>query len=248
LYSDDAGETWHEIHRARGKLFGFALSPDGSELLIGYGDPVEALREVDPDALGIYRASAASGHVFTKIHAGPISCLRWTANGVYACTSQREHGFALGFAPAPDFTLATADPLTPLLRLTDVSGPLECPACSTGSVCRSSWPDNCAVFGQCDAGVAAGGAAGADCDAGSGTGGLGGNGGTSAGRGGSAGSGPAGPPDSGASPPASNESEAACGCRAAGSRRGAAVAALLAICAAVVRRRRALGAEWALRA
>ena len=39
LYSGDGGATWTEVFRSRAKLFGFALSPDGSEVLIGYGDP-----------------------------------------------------------------------------------------------------------------------------------------------------------------------------------------------------------------
>jgi MYXO-CTERM domain-containing protein len=225
LYSDDGGTTFREIHRAAGKLFGFALSPDASELVIGYGDPVESTRLVDPEALGIYRASTAD-HVFTKIFEGPVSCLSWTENGVYVCTSQRERGFALGIAPNADFDLAVSEPLTPLLDLLDVRGPLDCPACSTGAVCRGRWPDNCTVFGNCDAGAAAvGGGGGTDCSSG-GSAGAGGSGN------GAAGSGASG------SGPEQSDGESSCGCRAAGAPAGAGALGALVLAASALARRR----------
>lgn len=154
LYSDDGGESFREILRGAGKLFGFALSPDGGEVLAGYGDPVEASRLVDPAALGIFRASTDE-HVFSRIFAGAVSCLTWSATGVYACTSQAELGFALGFAERPDFDVTDPEPFAPLLDLAQVNGPLDCPPGSSGAVCQAAWPDNCAVFGNCDAGVPA---------------------------------------------------------------------------------------------
>jgi len=194
FYSYDGGETFVEIHRAAGKLYGFTLSPDGSEVLVGYGDPVEASRLVDPSVLGIYRASAAD-HAFSKIFAGPVSCLTWSPTGVYACTSQAELGHALGFTERPDFDLTNPDPFTPLLDLAAVNGPLDCPACSSGAVCQAAWADSCAVFGNCDAGVpAVGGAGPTACNAGAG------------GEGGGDDGVPATPP------PASDPS---CGCRTA---------------------------------
>ena len=225
FYSDDGGTTFREIHRAAGKLFGFALSPDASELVIGYGDPVESTRLVDPEALGIYRASTAD-HVFTKIFEGPVSCLSWTENGVYVCTSQQERGFALGVAPNADFDLAASEPLTPLLDLRDVRGPLDCPACASGAVCRGRWPENCVVFGNCDAGAAAvGGGAGTDCSSGG-----------SAGAGGS-GSGAAGSGASGSAPkPGGGESS--CGCRAAGAPAGVGALGTLALLSWVLAQRR----------
>jgi hypothetical protein len=234
VYSSDGGGSWHEIHRAAGKIFGFALAPDGTELLIGYGDPVEPARLVDPAALGIYRASAAGGYAFTKIFDGPVSCLSWTMTGVYACASQQVHGFALGFAAAADFDLTTAQPFTPLLRLPEVAGALECPACSRGAICGERWLDNCAVFGACDAGAAgSGGSAGASCpDAGmAGQFGLGGAAG---------GDGSAGKPGSGGT--SSSDGGSDCGCRIAGAQRGSESGALLCLTlASFVRRRRVRG-------
>ncbi len=212
FYSDDGGQSFREIHRAIGKLFGFALSPDAATVLVGYGDPVDSAAPVDPAELGIYRAST-SDHAFTKIFDGPVSCLSWTENGVYACTSQAERGFALGFAETANFDLDTQNPLTPLLDLTKVSGPLDCPASSPGAVCTEDWPTNCAVLAACDAG----------------TGGSGGSGGSGSGASGA-----------GASTE-SEESESSCGCRAAGERASAgSFAALVVAMLSLVRRRRSM--------
>lgn len=150
-YSEDGGATFRELHRAEGKLFGFALSPDGAQVLIAYGDPVSPARVVDRAVLGIYRAST-SDHVFHKIFDGPVSCLTWTARGVYACTSQAERGFALGFRPEPDFELETGEPFEPLLDLREVRGPLACPACSSAAPCRALWSESCLLLGSCEAG------------------------------------------------------------------------------------------------
>jgi len=180
LYSSNGGQTWTEIYQAAAKLFGFALSPDGATVLIGYGDPVDGGgRVVNPDVTGIYR-SATTGGVFnfTQTYAGSVTCLTWTARGVYVCTSQDEKKFALGFAAQPDFTLSNANPLTPLLRLQDVRQPLQCPACTSGAACAADWASVCTIFAGCpDGGSGAPGTGGAqDCD-----GSAGSSGGTSAG-------------------------------------------------------------------
>jgi hypothetical protein len=216
FYSDDGGVSFRELHRAAGKLLGFALSRDASELVIGYGDPVDSTRLVDPSALGLYRASTRD-HVFTKIYDGSVSCLTWTHNGLYACTSQAERGFALGFADNADFDLASAEPFTPLLDLETVSGPLECPEGSSAAVCRESWPATCALFESCDAGVAG--------SSGSGTG----SGGTSAGSRASGASGAAS---------SSSKADSSCGCRSAGATKstGALIAALFAAASLAFRR------------
>ncbi len=216
LYSEDGGRNWREIHRARAKLFGFALSPDASEVLLGYGDPVSPLGAVDPAALGLYRG-ASTGN-FTKVFEGPVSCVSLTATGVYACISQLERGFALGFSPTAN--LASVDPFTPLLRLSDVKGPLACPACSSAAACSASWADDCATFGRCDAGAppAPADAGCSDGDAGTdaGAGGTAGRGaaGTGALPDASAGGGTAGARDGGVAPTAAPESS--CGCRTPG--------------------------------
>jgi hypothetical protein len=202
LYSDDGGRSFLELYRAGAKLFGFALSPDGSQVLIGYGDPVEPSRAVDASAVGIYRADAG-GYEFSKIYDGPVSCLTWTAASLYACTSQVERGFAVGVAPDADFELGDPEPFSPLLDLTQVAGPFECPACTTSGVCAATWSETCAMFGSCE--TSAGSAASdEECVAGAPAQGF-------AGTGGAAGDTSAGGEGSKSEPPAS--AEGACGCR-----------------------------------
>jgi hypothetical protein len=136
--TSDAGENFREILRLHAKLLGFAASPDGSTVLAGYGDTVTTNMSVNFDDFGIYKASTTD-YTFERILDKTITCLRWTANGVYACiahlTDVPSPDLALGFAPNADFTLADANPLAPLLDTKLVKGPLAC----TGAVCAETW-------------------------------------------------------------------------------------------------------------
>ncbi|HKY38255.1 MAG TPA: hypothetical protein VJN18_20070 [Polyangiaceae bacterium] len=168
LYSDDGGESFVELLREGGKLFGFTFSPDGSELLVSYGDPVEAggLRSTDEEALGIYRAPKGSSR-FERRYAGSVGCLTWTGEGIYACTLEADTGFSLGLFRETDFDLNATAELEALLRLEDVLGPIECEACRTGDICRDYWYAACSGWGRADCEVlrssecSAAGAAGA---------------------------------------------------------------------------------------
>jgi hypothetical protein len=141
LYSADGGKSWREVFKKGGKLFGFAISPDASTVVIGLGDPLQAGgRSTEPEDLGVYKASMTD-LVFQKIYAGMISCLRWTSTGLYVCHAENggakvpADDFELGFARNADFTLTTPNPLTVLLKLADVRGP---PSCLT-TACGASW-------------------------------------------------------------------------------------------------------------
>ena len=57
IYSPDGGETWHQIFEARADVLGFALSPDGSRVLLGLGNPRLSTRPVAFGMLGLYAAS-----------------------------------------------------------------------------------------------------------------------------------------------------------------------------------------------
>ena len=151
LYSDDGGRHFTELLRKPGKLFGFTFSPDRTELLLGYGDPVEAGggRLTDANALGIYRAPKGS-NAFEKRYAGSVGCLTWTEQGLYVCTLEADTGFSLGFTPNTDFDLAKPADLQPVLRLRDVLGPLDCAADTSGSICRNYWESTCQSWGRTD--------------------------------------------------------------------------------------------------
>ena len=146
LYSEDGGNAWTEIHRVEAKALGFALSPDGSELLIGYGD--DGVFAVDEAAMGVY-ASATERFAFTRRLDGSITCLSWTDTGIYVCTPQSKAGRELAFAPRTNFGPNGAD-LEPLLRLPEVRGPLACCDAKVAGVCRDSWQAACLVFQACE--------------------------------------------------------------------------------------------------
>lgn len=141
LQSNDGGKTWTERLRKNAKLLGFALSPDGTAVLAGYGDPVQAGgRTTNSDDFGIWRAAAAPGSQFQRIYAAAISCLRWTGQGLYACMVQNHPdvpspGMSVGFSPNVDFTMTTANPFTSLLDVKKVKGPLGC----TAATCTNAW-------------------------------------------------------------------------------------------------------------
>lgn len=151
VYSDDGGASFVELMRAAGKLFGFAFSPDGDELLLGYGDPLEpgGIRFTKPDALGMYGARKGTS-AFEKRYAGSVSCLTWSERGIYACTHESETGFSLGAIADTTFDLAAPAVLEPLLVLADVVGPVECPACSAAGVCPNYWYSTCQGWGRAD--------------------------------------------------------------------------------------------------
>jgi MYXO-CTERM domain-containing protein len=158
LVTTNAGGDWGEALHRQAMLLGFALSPDGSTVLAGYGDSILAGISTNPDDLGIYKAST-SDLVFQQIMNATVTCLRWTPRGVYACTVQDTvqvptPGMSVGFSADANFTLATANPLTPLLDLRQVQGPLGCAA----ATCSDSW-----TTGGTDAGVAVCQQLGASC-------------------------------------------------------------------------------------
>lgn len=154
----------------RGKLLGFALSPDGDHVLLGVGDPQDPGFSVDPRLVGLYSGTTADLLAtepgssfppagFQRVHSAPVSCITWTVSGIYVCTSQSQKGFALGFAP--DLASLENDELTPLLDVTQIVGPLACPAETTTSSCGPEWEATCEELGACGNEPGAGGAAGA---------------------------------------------------------------------------------------
>ena len=128
--TDDAGMTFREVLRKGGKLFGFALSPDTRTVLAGYGDPVQATRNVYPEELGIHRASTAD-HAFTLAINSAVSCLTWNGSGLYACFDELVGLSGDGSVPP------MISGFTPVLAYADVRGPLAC----NGAVCLADWQD-----------------------------------------------------------------------------------------------------------
>jgi hypothetical protein len=138
-------------------LLGFALSPDGHTLLVGYGDPVLYSYQVLKEDVGIYRIdtttldgiSGDAGAPFEKISDASSTCLRWVGDSVFGCFTQDQMGFEVGQVPASDAQTAAALCFNPVLDLTKVS-PLQCSADSTAAVCDTDingWPSVCSLLG-----------------------------------------------------------------------------------------------------
>ncbi len=152
LRSTDAGVSWNVLMQQPAALLAFAISPDAQRMMVGYGDRMEPGYFSEPLALGIYRAPLEQQPSFEKVLDGSVSCLSWTASGLYVCLAEQQPDvpspFAVGFAATTDFTLADEAPLTPLLRYADVQGPASCAEPS----CPDNWPVTCAIIGaNCEA-------------------------------------------------------------------------------------------------
>jgi photosystem II stability/assembly factor-like uncharacterized protein len=150
LFTDDAGKTWHELFRARAKLLGFALSPDASTVLLGYGDPIKDVQNVDhvdTSVTGLY-SSKLGAFSFQRISDTAVSCLAWSSSGVYQCLSGQ--GAALQFSPSG--LPSDGGAFQTLLSLDQVKGPVT--GCTRGQdVCTLAWRLACVNFGACSGGA-----------------------------------------------------------------------------------------------
>jgi photosystem II stability/assembly factor-like uncharacterized protein len=119
LVTRDGGTTFEEQF-AGGPMLGFALSADGAEIFLGGLE----------DGLWVSPRGPAS---FLQRSTLPIQCLASRGDTLYACSND-VGGFALG---------ASRDGgrnFEPMLRLSEVRGPLACPDGSSASVCGALWP------------------------------------------------------------------------------------------------------------
>jgi MYXO-CTERM domain-containing protein len=165
LYTSDGGKTWTEILHAGGpadsspgaKLFGFALSPDGSTVLAGYGDPVDGSRLVEPMWFGVYKSSSDGKYSFGADPANPtpmlgvepISCITWTANGIYVCMSPQGESSFVAFAKQPMF--ASRKDMTVLMTLSETKA--APPSCAGRAATTCDWAMACPLLNACDGGA-----------------------------------------------------------------------------------------------
>jgi hypothetical protein len=118
--SGDGGEHFSVVARTERAMFGFALSPDGTQ--VAYGGPFD----------GLYVGPSA-GDSFTKVSALGVRCLKWRANGLYACASQPGDAFTLGLSPGAD---GVFEPLYDART----TCPEACPAGgSFAAACEATW-------------------------------------------------------------------------------------------------------------
>lgn len=146
LYSNDGGTTWQEIHRSYAQMLGFALSPDASRVLIGYGDTGPGFASL-PGPLGVFESSTAQ-FSFNRIYGGPVNCISWTATGIYLCSNEALNGFELAFARDSDLH-AVGGCFVPILHRNEVRGPLDCAPGTSGTKCDADWPTSCQTLDAC---------------------------------------------------------------------------------------------------
>ncbi len=122
--SQDGGTTWQLAFQApKGKLVGFALSPDGKQVVVGATMP----------SPGMWRASTADLH-FTQLNTLSTSCLKWLDNGLYVCADEVLDDMTIGVS-TDDGTHFTA--VHHRAELTQ----LDCPETSrTAVLCGKLWP------------------------------------------------------------------------------------------------------------
>ncbi|MET0592264.1 MAG: hypothetical protein ABW133_06170 [Polyangiaceae bacterium] len=182
LYSKDGGKTWTELLRPIGldgpgaKLYGFALSPDGNTVLAGYGDPVDGSgRTCDRTLTGVYKSSGADysfGANPMPIYSDLVSCLTWTAKGIYVCATPDGAWPRISFAS--DISKLNSAGLTKIMDGDKFSG--QPPCCAGRSVNACDWGDYCNRFGGCADGSIPATQPDASCPADAGGGGAGGSG------------------------------------------------------------------------
>jgi photosystem II stability/assembly factor-like uncharacterized protein len=124
LLSENGGTTWREILSGDAPMLGFALSPDASEVLVGFGDDGDPRRPlVAPEsAFGIWRA-ATSDFDFQRVYDRKVGCLYWTANDIYVCSRLDDAGFDLGL-----FNNTCPATIRPLFNKRRMTGILACAA------------------------------------------------------------------------------------------------------------------------
>jgi hypothetical protein len=145
LYSDDAGDSFREVFRAPADMLGFALSPDGTRVYLGLGDPREPdnRRPFDPGALGLYEATVPE-FSFSRVFEGQIGCLTYSGETLFACGAHFSNGFEVGASTDRGRSFG------PLLDFGGIAGPLACPASSrVSSACAAAWPVVCDPVGVC---------------------------------------------------------------------------------------------------
>lgn len=128
VVTSDGGQTFKEIFSTTSDLLGFALSPDGKQVVVG--------TTVD----GILRASTTD-HVFTKVSSVQSRCLTWTNAGIYSCANEFVDGYTLGFSTDQGKTF------TGIYKLPQMC-PLACPeGAPSTAACASTWPALAATLG-----------------------------------------------------------------------------------------------------
>ena len=172
LVSSDKGASFAMLATTTMGMLGLAVSPDGTQL--AYGGPADGL-QVGP--------SDGSGE-FTRVSDLRVRCLRWNADGLYACGTEPSDPFSVGLSTdhgvsfQPVYAMAETCPqacadgtsfaLTCEAPWTGVGPAIK----ASGETCSVPWarPQPLPDAGSAGAGTRDAGGAGMDMDGGMDTG------------------------------------------------------------------------------
>jgi hypothetical protein len=120
--SDDKGASFRMLAETQRGMFGFALSPDGTEL--AYGGPMD----------GLFVGPSDGSAPFQKVSGLGVRCLRWPAAGaLYVCGTEPRDPFSLGVSRDKGASFEA------LYRMV-ATCPAECPEGSAfAGACQEAW-------------------------------------------------------------------------------------------------------------
>jgi hypothetical protein len=122
LQTRDGGQTFGTPLETALPSQGFALSPDGSTIVVS--NPFEATF-----------VGARDGFEFERVRCGGASCLGFAEQDLLGCGSEGIDGFAIGVSHDRGASFSR------LLALSCVPGPVGCPEDSgVGESCPAAWP------------------------------------------------------------------------------------------------------------
>jgi photosystem II stability/assembly factor-like uncharacterized protein len=121
LISSDAGESFEMVGATAQGMLGFALSPDGTEL--AYGGPFD----------GLFVGPSDGSAPIEKVSDLRVRCLRWNADGLYACGLEPQDPFSVGLSTDKGASFQ------PIYKMADTC-PQECAdATSFAAACQQPW-------------------------------------------------------------------------------------------------------------
>lgn len=115
----DGGRTFQDVFTGTDQLFGFAISPDGTE--VAFGGPGD----------GLYVGAADGSNLARRSDVQPTS-LTWTPQGLYAAADSKVAGFSIGRS------LDSGATFQGLFKYQSICGQTACSSKAT-SACAAQW-------------------------------------------------------------------------------------------------------------